>query len=78
MEYLFVAVIVYFVLQAASNIVLMVRGDRSGAARRNGAVEEPNHDWSGPAPREHTGRDRSSPTFWNDVEDATWQDVSDG
>jgi hypothetical protein len=78
MEYLFVAVIVYFILQAASNIVMMMRGGGQPAGgHRNGTVEEPDHDWRGPSPRELTGNDRSQPTFWNDVEDATWREVEE-
>ena len=78
MEYLFAAVILYFVLQAASNIVLMMRGGGQpvGHPGREPA-QEPAHDWRGPSPRDHTGSDRSRPTFWNDVEDATWRDVAD-
>jgi hypothetical protein len=79
MEYLFAAVILYFVLQAASNIVLMIRGGRDGPGiRQNGqAAEPPSHDWRGPSPREQTGTRRSHPTFWNDVEEATWTEASE-
>jgi hypothetical protein len=79
MEYLCAAVILYFVLQAASNIVLMIRGGREGPGiRQNGrAAEPPSHDWQGPSPREHTGTRRSHPTFWNDVEEATWTEASE-
>jgi hypothetical protein len=76
MEYLFAAVILYFVLQAASNIVWMIRGrpDDPGI-RRNGAAEgASSHNWKGPSPRDHTGGHRSDPRFWDDVEDATWQE----
>jgi len=78
MEYLFLAIILYFILRTAGNLVRLLRGgEASGtqdaqmhdsSARRNG--------WEGPSPRQQTGSALDEPTFWaEDIEDATWHDL---
>jgi hypothetical protein len=78
MEYLIFAVIFYFILQTAGNLVYILRGGGQEPAADSAEADaaQPAHDWRGPSPREHTGRQRGQPTFWGeDVEDVTWQDV---
>jgi len=71
MEYIFFAVIFYFVMQATSNLVMIMRGNQ------NAPIEEDrSHGWEGPSPRRYTGSERQSVRYWNDVEDASWDDVS--
>jgi len=70
MEYLVAAVILYFILQTAANLVLIMRGGNPSIRE-----EPPQHDWQGPSPHNHTGAERGSPRYWNDVEEATWEDV---
>jgi hypothetical protein len=71
MEYIFFAVIFYFIMQATSNLVMIMRGKQA-------VVEEDrSHGWSGPSPRQYTGSERGSVRYWNDVEEARWKDVSD-
>lgn len=77
MEYLVFAVIFYFILQTAGNLVLILRGGgKEAAADANGRDAMPDHDWRGPSPRRYTGTERGTPRFWDDVEDAHWEDVS--
>ncbi len=74
MEYLFFAIILYFILQTAGNLVYIMRG----GGRRPTSTEssEPSHNWEGPSPRQHTDGFVEDPTFWGeDVEDATWTDL---
>jgi hypothetical protein len=77
MEYLIFAVILYFILQTAGNLVYILRGgagDGSGTEARS--MPE---GWGGPSPRKHTEGFTDHPTFWSDnVEDATWRDLKDG
>lgn len=73
MEYLIVAIILYFILQTTGNLVYILRGgaptSQSGSA--------PTHNWKGPSPREKMEGMTNHPTFWReDIEDATWQDLS--
>jgi len=73
MEYLVLAVILYFVLQTAGNLVYILRG---GGATPSSDAPTASHDWKGPSPREEMEGLSSHPTFWaHDVEDATWTDV---
>ncbi|MFB6247344.1 MAG: hypothetical protein ABEL97_02100 [Salinibacter sp.] len=75
MEYLVFAVILYFILQTAGNLVFVLRGGgevRSGSS----ASADPSHDWEGPSPRKHMEGISDRPTFWGeDVDDATWRDL---
>jgi hypothetical protein len=74
MEYLVLAVILYFVLQTAGNLVYILRG--GGTSPSSDAPTGPAHDWKGPSPREETDGISTHPTFWaNDIEDATWTDI---
>jgi hypothetical protein len=74
MEYLVFAVILYFVLQTAGNLVYILRG--GGAGPSSDASTVPSHDWEGPSPREEMEGLSDHPTFWGeDVDDATWTDV---
>jgi len=74
MEYLVLAVILYFVLQTAGNLVYILRG--GGTIPSSDAATVPSHDWKGPSPREEMDGISGHPTFWaHDVEDATWTDV---
>lgn len=71
MEYILIAFLLYFILQAAGNLVMIMRGN-------NARIEEDrSHGWEGPSPRQHTGAERNSVRFWNDVEDAKWRDVDE-
>jgi len=74
MEYLVFAVILYFVLQTAGNLVYVLRG--GGAAPSSDASAGPAHEWEGPSPREEMEGLSDHPAFWGeDVDDATWRDV---
>ena len=81
MEYLFLAVILYFILRTAGNLVRLLGGAgptstedqqvHESTGRRNG--------WEGPSPRQQTGTARDEPTYWGeDIEDARWRDLDDG
>ena len=74
MEYLVLAVILYFVLQTAGNLVYILRG--GGATPSSDGSTRPSHDWKGPSPREEMEGLSDRPTLWaEDVEDATWTDL---
>jgi len=76
MEYLVFAVILYFVLQTAGNLVFILRG--GGESRSSNPSTVPTHDWEGPSPREEMEGVPDHPTFWgDDIEDATWTDVQE-
>lgn len=76
MEYLVFAVILYFILQTAGNLVYILRG--GGETSQTEAASPPVHDWQGPSPRRETEGFPDHPTFWDeDVEDATWHDVDE-
>ena len=76
MEYLIVAVILYFILQTAGNLVYILRG--GGARSRQGQSPSPAHNWKGPSPRRQMEGMTDHPTFWGqDVEDATWHDLDE-
>jgi hypothetical protein len=75
MEYLVFAVILYFVLQTAGNLVFILRGGGADPSS-DGAPAAPDHDWQGPSPREQMEGLTDHPTFWGeDVEEATWRDL---
>ncbi len=75
MEYLVSAVIIYFILQTAGNLVYILRG---GGGQHEVSSADPNHNWEGPSPRQHTEGVTDRPTFWGeDIEEANWRDVSD-
>jgi hypothetical protein len=77
MEYLIAAVILYFILQTAGNLVYILRGGTE-APSTSEAPAGPGHDWKGPSPRTETEGFTDHPTFWGeDVEDATWRDLED-
>jgi hypothetical protein len=74
MEYLIFAVILYFILQTAGNLVYILRG-RAGDEASSDARSMPD-GWGGPSPRRQTEGLSDHPTFWGeDVEDATWHDL---
>jgi len=74
MEYILFAVILYFVLQTAGNLVYILRGGGAAPSDEDSAV--PSHDWEGPSPRNETEGLSSHPTFWGqDIDDARWTDV---
>jgi hypothetical protein len=74
MEYLIFAVILYFILQTAGNLVYILRG---GAGSESTADSRSMPDgWDGPSPRRHTEGITDHPTFWgDDIEEATWRDL---
>lgn len=75
MEYIIAAVLLYFILQTASNLVLLLRGKGGRSVSRTSGG--PQHNWKGPSPRQETGMTSGDPTFWGeDVEDAQWTDVN--
>lgn len=72
MEYIVFAVILYFILQTAGNLVLIVRG------KSNTPKPTMPDGWEGPHPRRYTGRTRNHPRFWSeDVQRAHWVDLED-
>lgn len=74
MEYIVFAVILYFILQTASNLVLILRG--KGARSVSQEAPSPQHGWEGPSPRQQTTVDWADPTFWGeDIEDVRWRDL---
>jgi hypothetical protein len=81
MEYLFLAVILYFILRTTGTLVRLLRGEE-GSPSQEGATREQSsrrHGWEGPSPRQQTGTARDEPTFWGeDIEDATWRDLDGG
>lgn len=73
MEYLIVAVILYFILQTAGNLVYILRG---GTAKR--PRSSPSHRWKGPSPRRETEGPTDRPRFWGkDIEEATWNEIKE-
>lgn len=75
MEYLVFAVILYFILQTAGNLVYFLRGG-GGAGPQSPAESE--HNWKGPSPRAQTDGLTEHPTFWGeDVEDASWWEIEE-
>lgn len=71
MEYLLIAVILYFIVQVTGNLVHLLRGSGSDSGS------------SGPSStrRRSQAQDestRADPRFWGeDIEDATWHDLPD-
>jgi len=75
MEYLIVAVILYFILQTAGNLVYILRG---GTTTSETQSSPPDHRWEGPSPHQQRDGITEHPTFWGeDVEDASWRDLDD-
>jgi hypothetical protein len=75
MEYLIFAVILYFVLQTAGNLVFVLRGGGEDGVESSSAAA-PSHEWEGPSPRKRMEGISDHPTFWGeDIEDATWRDL---
>jgi hypothetical protein len=75
MEYLIVAVILYFILQTAGNLVYILRGGGAPSQTRESPTS-PAHGWKGPSPRQQMEGMTDHPRFWGeDVEDATWHDI---
>lgn len=80
MEYLVIAVILYFILRTAGNLVDLLRGGegRSAGQRQVQRGKSRGEHWEGPSPRNETGAARDEPTYWGkDIEDATWYDIED-
>lgn len=76
MEYLVFAVILYFILQTAGNLVYVLRGGAEPSQSQ--AESPPMEDWKGPSPRREMEGMSNHPTFWGqDVEEATWQEVDE-
>lgn len=74
MEYLFFAVILYFILQTVGNLVYIMRG--GGREPTSADASPPSHNWKGPSPRRYTDGLSDDPTFWgDDVDEATWEDL---
>lgn len=82
MEYLFFAILLYFVLRTAGNLLRLLEGEDSTPSpdeqgRQSATPRQ--HQWKGPSPRQETGTAREEPTFWDeDIEDATWRDLDGG
>jgi hypothetical protein len=73
-ELLVFAIIFYFVMQAASNIVLAMRGGLD--ASQDPAESVADHGWEGPSPAPRRDTPYGPTDFWGrDVEDATFKDV---
>jgi hypothetical protein len=78
MEYLALAVILYFILRTMGNLVRLLGGSSDAASGQDARPEAParREGWEGPSPRQQTGAAREEPTFWGeDIEDATWRDL---
>lgn len=76
MEYLVFAVILYFILQTAGNLVYVLRGGTDPS--RPQAESAPMDDWKGPSPRREMEGMSDHPAFWGkDVDDATWTEVDE-
>ena len=74
MEYLVFAVILYFILQTAGNLVFVLRGGGETPSAPSSSAST--HDWEGPSPRKQMDGVPDHPTFWgNDIDDATWRDL---
>ena len=80
MEYLLLAIVLYFILRTTGNLVRLLGGRGEAAGSQKGQVRDssPRRDgWQGPSPRQQTGSARNDPTFWGeDIEDATWRDLA--
>jgi hypothetical protein len=77
MEYLVFAVILYFILQTAGNLVYILRGGAE-TVQTEQTSSSPAHGWEGPSPRRQMEGMTDHPTFWGeDVDEATWQDLPD-
>lgn len=82
MEYLVLAIILYFILRTAGNLVRLLGGEEAsrtqeGQQRHDSSPKR--NGWAGPSPRQQTGSARDEPTFWGqDIEDATWHDLEEG
>jgi hypothetical protein len=77
MEYLVFAVILYFILQTAGNLVYILRGG-APSSQTEAREPAPAHDWEGPSPRREMEGFTDHPTFWGeDVEEATWRDIDE-
>ncbi|PSQ95112.1 MAG: hypothetical protein BRD55_11345 [Bacteroidetes bacterium SW_9_63_38] len=76
MEYLIFAVILYFILQTAGNLVYILRGEAEGVSETD---EQSMPDgWGGPSPRRQTEGIPDHPRFWSeDIDDATWHDLNE-
>ena len=81
MEYLLLAIVLYFILRTTGNLVRLLggRGEATGSQKEQVRDSSPRRDgWQGPSPRQQTGSARNDPTFWGeDIEDATWRDLED-
>ena len=89
MEYLVIAVILYFIVQVAGNLVHLLRGQGTGGAGKTDGSgrSSPQGDsrqghapqgqqWAGPSPRAQATDRGTNPRFWgDDIEEATWRDV---
>lgn len=76
MEYLVFAVILYFILQTAGNLVYILRGGAKTPSSSSAVV--PDHEWKGPSPRKEMEGLTDHPTFWGeDVDEARWKDVEE-
>ena len=78
MEYLFLAIVLYFILRTAGNLVRLLGGGSASPSRgrQERASSSQRDGWEGPSPRQETGAAREEPTFWGeDIEDATWHDL---
>jgi len=73
MEYLLLAVILFFILRIGGTLLSLLRGTAEPEAP-SGAPEQ--RRWKGPSPREETGRLRGGQAFWGEVEEAKWRDLS--
>lgn len=79
MEYLVIAVILYFIVQTAGNLLHLLQGDGDSASDEgpSGRQSSTSEGWGGGASSGST-RSRSDPRYWGeDIEDATWQDLPD-
>lgn len=76
MEYLLVAVLLYFILRTVSNLIAFLSGRESGSPTSEQRSHSSRIEWKGPSPRQQTGDAREGPTSWGkDIEDATWRDL---
>ncbi len=84
MEYLLIAVLLYFIVQVTGNLVHLLRGGGAEAAGETEATGEAStqgpsprgNEWAGPSPRAQASDRAADPRFWgDDIEEATWHDL---
>ncbi|MFO8099218.1 MAG: hypothetical protein R6T83_06285 [Salinibacter sp.] len=81
MEYLLFAVLLYFILMTARNLVHLLRrpgAGSTGASGPGGASAAGPQERAGGTSGNRRQKSEADPRFWGeDIEDATWEDLPD-